>query len=225
MSTLGPLIPMPPFRLSPCFVALLSIILAASGLAQTSTQEPIVGTWINADPETDGNTRVVVRAERAKLIANMFSACHPTDCVTSETLEPKDGIQSAHSQLESFTTWIQFIPQPDGRLMLASRTESDRYKPSRPLKTNVEFFTRQAPHTDSPEEAAAWALAALTAETYRVLKSAKFVSTVTTTTTSAISEWRVSDTVSVLYSAPNRMRIDTLGAQEESSCINDGKTE
>jgi thiol-disulfide isomerase/thioredoxin/outer membrane lipoprotein-sorting protein len=208
-----------------CSFVLLSSTLAVPGLAQTSSQEPIVGTWINADPQTNEYTRVVVRAEQGKLIAHVFGACEPIDCDSSETLELKDGIQSAHSQLESFTTWMQFIPQPDGRLMLASRTESDRYKPTSPIKTSVEFFNRQTRHMDSPEEEAARTLAALTSETYRNLKSAKFVSAVRTTTTSATAEWRTSRTVTVLYSAPNHMRIDTLGDTEESSRIDDGKTE
>ena len=208
-----------------CSVVLVTTIVAKPCLAQSGLQEPIVGTWMNADPQTNEHTRVVVRAEPGKLIAHIFGACEPIDCESSETLELENGIQSAHSQLESFTTWMQFIPQPDGRLMLASRTESDRYKPARPIKTSVEFFNRQVAHIDSPPEAAARTLAALTSDIYRKLKTAKFVSTVTTTTTSATTEWRTSETMTVLYAAPNHMRIDTLGDAEESTRIDDGKIE
>jgi hypothetical protein len=39
-----------------------------------------VGEWTNADPNTGGITRILVRKDSEKLVVQVFGRCHPTDC-------------------------------------------------------------------------------------------------------------------------------------------------
>jgi thiol-disulfide isomerase/thioredoxin/outer membrane lipoprotein-sorting protein len=200
-------------------------LLPACLAAQTGSMDLVSGTWINENRETGGITQFTVRRDGGHTLVHAWGSCQPVDCDWGETeAELWNGIPMVIWKHGFSTTRMQLVPQPDGRALLAYRSEyndeSGRKDPG-----HAEFFARQEQSQDSPEAAAARALLKLVAETYRGLTAARFESRETVHRLGGKTEARTERVRILLFSAPDRLRIETRGSGEESILIEDGTTE
>jgi outer membrane lipoprotein-sorting protein len=204
--------------------ALLMLITSCLA-AHASVLDLTYGTWINEDQQNGGVTQIVVRLDGSHVVGHAWGACRPTDCDWGEAeVELWNGIPSIMWKQGFSTTRMQLVPQPDGRLLVVYHEEFQDDS-GRSLTAQAQFFSRQQPHQDSPEETAARKLMELTAETYRGLPAARFDSTEIVNIRTGKREVRTERMHTLFFSQPNRLRIETHGAGEESLIIEDGTTE
>jgi cytochrome c biogenesis protein CcmG, thiol:disulfide interchange protein DsbE len=204
--------------------ALLMLITSCLA-AQASVLDLTHGTWINEDQQNGGVTQIVVRLDGSHVVGHAWGACRPTDCDWGEAeVELWNGIPLIIWKQGFSTTRMQLVPQPDGRLLVVYHEEFQDDS-GRSLTAQAQFFSRQQPHQDSPEETAARKLMKLTAETYRGLPAARFDSTEIVNIRTGKREARTERMQTLFFSQPNRLRIEAHGSGEETVLIEDGTTE
>ncbi|SPE40253.1 Redoxin domain protein (fragment) [Candidatus Sulfopaludibacter sp. SbA3] len=205
-------------------VKLLPIFLPALLWAQAAS-DPLAGSWVNVNPNTTGATQVTVRRDGGRMLAHVWGSCQPTDCDWGEAeAELWNGIPMVIWKHGFSTVRMQLIPQPDGPLLLAYRSEyldgSGRSDPGQ-----AEFFARQVEQKDDASAAAARALLRLAAERYRTLPVAYFEVTATDSRAAGRTETRRVTRSKIYYSPPNKMRTETDDGREPSVVVADGTSE
>jgi cytochrome c biogenesis protein CcmG, thiol:disulfide interchange protein DsbE len=201
------------------------LLVPACLFAQSAATGSLSGSWINASSETRvGVTRVVIRTENNRTIVHVWGACQPIDCDWGEVdADLWNGIPLAIWKQGFSTARMQLIPQPDGRMLLAYRSEynddSGRKDPG-----HAEFFTRQETTQDTPDAAAAKAVLQRVAATYRSLPAAHFEVRETTNRRTEKSEIRSVTQRKIYFLPPNKMRVEANDGVEPSVWIADGQT-
>jgi hypothetical protein len=100
----------------------------------------LVGTWINQDPNTGGNTRFEIDEAGGAVVVHAFGKCHPTDCDWGLEVGEVDGSRAT-------LTWDQgFVEREmvmelldDGRLLV---TTEHHYADGRPDRSDEATFVR-----------------------------------------------------------------------------------
>jgi len=201
-----------------------ALLLIPSWLfAQASTPDALTGSWINEDLETRGVTQITVRRDSSTIIVHVWGSCRPTDCDWGEAeAELWNGIPMVVWNHGFSTVRMQLVQQPDRRLLLAYRTE---YHDESGRKDNgrAEFFAREGAHTEGAD-AAAKAVLQQVAETYRNLPNSRFEWDETSYRMAAKSEVRTVTHTIVLYAPPDRARVESTGAGENTITIIDGRS-
>jgi cytochrome c biogenesis protein CcmG, thiol:disulfide interchange protein DsbE len=203
---------------------LLLLLVPACLLAQTAPPDTLAGSWINVNSATSGVTQVTVRRENNRIVIHVWGACHPTDCDWGEAdAELWNGILVTIWKQGFATNRMQLIPQPDGRMLLAYRSE---YNDNSGRKDNghAEFFSREETSRDTPDTGAAKAVLQQVAEAYRSLTAARFEVTRTIDRRLQRSEVRSVTQETIFFRAPDKLRVETKGAGEPSVSIADGQT-
>jgi len=202
------------------------VALAQSAAGQNaSVPDLLTGSWINENRSTGGVTQVVVRRDGNRLFAHVWGSCTPIDCDWGEAeAELWNGITMIIWKAGFSTTRMQLVPQPDGRILVAYRSEyhdqSGRRDPG-----HAEFFARENAQAIGPDVAEAKALLVETAAAYRSLNAARFEYTETLSLMTGKSEVRNSSRRILLFAAPNRIRLETTGSREPAVRIADGESE
>jgi peroxiredoxin len=192
--------------------------------AQTATPDLLTGSWINEDRQNANVAQVVVRRDQNRTIVHGWGSCQPIYCDWGEAdTELWNGIPMVIWKQGFSTTRMQLVPQPDGRLLLAYRSEYHD-ESGRTDAGHAEFFAREKAQTDTPETLAARALLHEVAETYRNLPSARFEWSETTNRFTGKSEIRSSYHVAMLWQPPDKVRIETSSSREPQVSIADGET-
>lgn len=203
---------------------LLLLLLPACLLAQTAPTDPLAGSWINVNSATPNVSHVAVRHENNRIVVHVWGACQPIECDWGEVdAELWNGIPMAIWKQGFATRRMQFIPQPDGRMLLAYRSE---YNDDSGRKDNghAEFFTREEAARETPDAGAARAVLQQVAEAYRSLPAARFEVTQTIERRLEKSEVRSVTQETIFFRAPDKLRVETKGAGEPSVSIADGQT-
>jgi peroxiredoxin len=187
-------------------------------------QVDLTGSWINENSQTGGVTQVTVRRDGVRTLAHVWGSCHPIDCDWGETeTELWNGIPMAIWKHGFSTTRMQFIPQPDGRMLVAYRSEyhdeSGRKDPG-----HAEFFARKETLAETPETIAARMLLRTVAETYRNLPAAYFEMVETVHRKTGKSEIRTITRNIWYFSPPDKMRSESTGERGAEVWIRDGRT-
>jgi len=119
---------------------------------------------------------------------------------------------------------MQFVPLPDGRMIIAIETEfndgSGRKDPG-----HAEFFKRSESKPESDEALRARALLRQIAETYRNLPSAYFEAVSTSTRTEGKSEARTVTQEKISLAPPKKLRVEFERNGESYVLIDDGVSE
>ena len=200
------------------------LLIPALLAAQASTSDPLNGTWINQDPNTRGVTQIPIHRGGNRMIAHVWAACHPTACDWGEAgAQLWNAIPMVVWNQGFSTVRMQLVQQPDGRLLLAYRSEYHDGR-GRQDKGNAEFFLRAESHTESVDPAAKAVLQQV-AETYRKLPSSRFEVEETVSRLTAKSEARTVRHLRVFYAPPNRLRLESTGRGEKTITISDGQSE
>jgi peroxiredoxin/outer membrane lipoprotein-sorting protein len=200
------------------------LLVPACLLAQSASTDSLAGTWINVSAETRGVTRVVVRRENNRTILHVWGACQPLDCDWGEAdADLWNGIPLAIWKPGFSTVRMQLVPQPDGRMLLAYRTEFNDDS-GRKDAGHAEFFARQETQPEPPGAAAAKALLQRVAETYRSLPAAHFEVKETTDRQTGKTEIRSVVQRTMFFAPPGKMRVEAKDAVEPSVWIADGNT-
>ncbi len=200
---------------------LLLLLLPACLFAQVD----LTGSWINENSQTGGVTQVTLRRDGGRTLAHVWGSCQPVDCDWGESdVELWNGIPMAIWKHGFKTTRVQFVPQPDGRMLVVTRgeyhDESGRKDPG-----HAEFFALKATAIETPDTAAAGALLRTVAETYRKLAPAYFEVVDTTYRKTGKSEIRSVTQGKWRFSPPDKMRIESSGERENVIRIGDGQTQ
>jgi thiol-disulfide isomerase/thioredoxin/outer membrane lipoprotein-sorting protein len=193
-------------------------------LGQTPAPDPLDGSWVNDNTDTPGTTQVVVRRDGARMLVHVWGRCTPSDCDWGEaSADTYNGYLIANFDHGFSMVRMQLIPLPDGRLLMAHRSEY-RDGSGRTDKGTAEFFSREGSKAEGPEAVKARQVLHLTAETYRNLPAARFeyidVRERNAEKTATRSEVRST----VLFSPPNRWRREFEAGGEPRIEIADGQT-
>ena len=174
--------------------------------------------------ETGGVTQVVVRHENNRTIVHVWGSCHPIDCDWGEVdADLWNGIPMAIWKHGFSTVRMQLIPQPDGRMLLAYRSEYNDDS-GRKDAGHAEFFAHRETKQDTPDAAAANAVLQRVAETYRSLPAAHFEVRETTNRQTEKSEIRSISQHKMFFLPPGKMRVETNDDVGPSIWIADGQT-
>ena len=200
---------------------MLLLLLPACPFAQVD----LTGSWINENSQTGGVTQVTLRRDGGRMLAHVWGACHPIDCDWGETdAELWNGISMAIWKHGFSTTRMQFIPQPDGRMLVVYRSEYHDQSGRKDLG-HAEFFALKAAVKETPDTANARALLRIVAEAYRKLPPAYFEVVNTTHRKTGKSEIRTLTQNKWYFSPPDKMRIESSGERENVIRIGDGQTQ
>jgi thiol-disulfide isomerase/thioredoxin/outer membrane lipoprotein-sorting protein len=182
------------------------------------------GNWVNENA-AGGIPHVSIRTEGARIIVHVWGNCTPVDCDWGEAdADLWNGIPMAIYKMGYATSRVQFIPTPDGRLIVAmDRQYHD--DSARKFPGKAEYFVRRETVQPTAEAAAARALLRQTAETYRNLPPAYFETISTETRTTSRSEVRTTRRSKIYAAPPNKFRVETAGNGESSVRILDGASE
>jgi thiol-disulfide isomerase/thioredoxin/outer membrane lipoprotein-sorting protein len=203
---------------------LLLLMVPVCLLAQTAPTDPLSGSWININSATPNVTHVTVRHENNRTVVHVWGACQPSDCDWGEVdAELWNGIPMAIWKQGFATRRMQFIPQPDGRMLLAYRSEYNDGS-GRKDDGHAEFFAREEAARDASDSTAAKALLQQVAEAYRRLSAARFEITRTIDRRLEKSEIRNVSQETIYFQAPDKLRVEAKGAGEPSVAIDDGQT-
>jgi peroxiredoxin/outer membrane lipoprotein-sorting protein len=203
---------------------LLLICLPALLWAQAAS-DPLAGSWVNEDPNTGGVTQVSVMRDGARTLAHVWGSCTPTDCDWGEAeAELWNGIPMVIWKQGFKTLRMQLIPQPDGRLLIAYRSEYHDNS-GRTDKGHAEFFARRAALQDDASGADARAVLRQVAERYRTLPAAYFEVTATDTRKAGRTEARQVTRSKVYYLPPDKMRTEIDDGRESYVLLADGKSQ
>src|SRR5271157_781502 len=188
-------------------------VTAASPNADPAqTADLLVGWWGNENLNTPGLTQVNVRRDGARILAHAWGRCALIDCDWGEeAVELRKGIGLVVWEHGFSTTQMQLMPQPDGKLRVAYRSEYHDNS-GRVDKGQTESFTRQAPQEDDASAAAARAVLRQVSEQYRTLP----------TYSESISTGRVTRT-RTYYLPPDKMREEIDDLLEPFVRVADGK--
>jgi hypothetical protein len=115
---------------------------ATNTATDTSAPAKFQGTWVNKDPNTRGNTKLVITQNGPELQVHAWGKCHPADC---DWGEQKGGIIDD----VGVVTWDQkFVIRKmkltlKGNNQLRAVTESV-YNDKRPRRRSEEVFVKQS---------------------------------------------------------------------------------
>ena len=111
---------------------------------QTPPSDLPAGSWINDNVETPGITQVVARRDGGRTLVRAWGSCTPSDCDWGEAAAETWNSSAVVNWDQGFSiTRMQLVPLPDGRLLVASRSE-DRDGSGRVDKGSAEFFSRHS---------------------------------------------------------------------------------
>ena len=188
--------------------------------AQSPALDLIIGAWNNENPDTRGITRVVVRRGEAGIVAHAWGACSPVDCDWGDAnVTVWNGIPVAKWEHGFSTHYLQFVPQQDGRLVVAVRPVYHDGS-GRPQRTVAEPFVLEAATEGDAGPAAA--LLQRVADVYRNLAAARFDATETALRTGARAQGRMITDLHITALAPDKVRIDVEGRGEPEILIGNG---
>ena len=120
-------------------------------LGQTPASDPLDGSWLNDNADTGGTTQVVVRRDNGRILVHVWGRCTPSDCDWGETsADTYKGYLIANFDHGFSMVRMQLIPLPDGRLLMAHRSEY-RDGSDRTDKGTAEFFSREGAKVEGPE--------------------------------------------------------------------------
>jgi peroxiredoxin/outer membrane lipoprotein-sorting protein len=201
------------------------VLLPASLLAQSTSSDQLIGSWVNQNSGKPNITQVVIRRESNDLLVHIWARCVPVDCDWGEIkITSWNSLPRATYDHGFATSGILLVPQPDGRLLSVKRTEF-RDGSGRAAYDDVEFFVREKPQTIDPETAAAKVLLKEVAETYRNLKTARFEAEWVVERVKEHSATRRIDHYKILISQPGKLRREVTGSIEEPTIrVADGET-
>ena len=114
-------------------IVVLFALVLFSGCSNPSTPEDnranvkhFIGTWVNENEGTGGNTRAVIRAKSNTIFVHMWGKCNPTDCDWGEETTTIDDANDNRLSIEwnqGFVIRTQVIYyQNDGRLRVESHS-------------------------------------------------------------------------------------------------------
>lgn len=187
-------------------------------------QGDLTGSWINEKSETAGVTQVTLRRDGNRMLAHVWGSCRPVDCDWGEAdVELWNGVPMAIWKPGFSTVRMQFIPQPDGRMLLAYRSEYHDDSGRRDLG-QAEYFARKESIAEPADAAGARAVLRAVGEAYRQLPSAYFEAVETEYRKVGKSEIRNITRTKAYFSAPDKVRSERAGDQEPVVQIADGQT-
>jgi thiol-disulfide isomerase/thioredoxin/outer membrane lipoprotein-sorting protein len=191
---------------------------------QVSAPIVLTGTWLNQNREAGSVTQVVVRQEQNRTLVHAWGACQPVDCDWGEVeAESWNGILTPIWKHGFATNRMQLVPQPDGRLLVVTKSEfhdqSGRTDPGA-----AEFFQREDLRTADAEDLAAKAVLRRVAETYLKLADARLEMTRTVDRTTSKSSARTVMNAVLLVAQPHKYRFEATGGSEPLILIADGRT-
>ena len=122
----------------------LFVCLFSTGLwAQTAPADGLAGSWINDNIDAPGMTQMVVRRDGGRILVHAWGRCTPTDCDWGEAAaDTYNGYLIANWDHGFSMVRMQLIPLPDGRMLMASKSEY-RDDSGRTDKGTAEFFSRE----------------------------------------------------------------------------------
>lgn len=202
----------------------LLFLMASPLFGQTPPSDRLTGNWINDNLETRGTTQVVVRQDNGRTLVHVWGSCRPSDCDWGEAAaDTWNGLLMVNFDHGFSMVRMQLVPLPDGRLLMAYRSEY-RDGSGRLDKGNAEFFSRENSKVEGPETVKARELLYQAAETYRNLPAARFESTEIRQRTAEKTETRSEVRSTLLFSPPNRWRRESAPGGEPRIEIADGHT-
>ncbi len=192
---------------------------------QTTATNPLVGNWVNQDSSSDGFTEIAINdREKGHLQVHVWGSCEPRDCDWGVTdVSAKNRVATSVFDQGFSTTAMEFIPLPDGRLLLVDKVEyKDQSPPGK--RDHVEFFVRKDQAGPDAESIAAKALLKKVAEAYRTISAAQFEAEQFDESSSQHSAWRMTVLSKIIVSESGKFRAEESGSIEPKVLISDGKT-
>ncbi len=193
-------------------------------LGQSPASDALDGSWVNDNADTLGTTQVVVRRDNGRILVHVWGRCTPSDCDWGETsADTYKGYLVANFDHGFSMVRMQLVPLPDGRLLMAYRSEY-RDGSDRTDKGTAEFFSREGAKVEGPETVKARELLHQVAEGYRNLPAAQFEYLDVRNRTTEKTETRSEVRSTLLFSPPNRWRREFEVGGEPRIEIADGQT-
>ena len=206
---------------------MLAFILFLTALfgADTTAANPLVGSWVNQDSSTGGITEIAIGdSEDGRLRVHVWPNCEPRDCDWGITdVSSGNGLARSTFDFGFLTTAMEFVLLPDGRLLVAFKTEyrdqSQRHEPD-----HAEFFVRKDQRGEDAESIAAKALLKKVAEAYRTISAGRFEFEEFEESVGQESASRRMTLSKVTFLKSGKFRVEKTGSNEPSVTVSDGKT-
>jgi tetratricopeptide (TPR) repeat protein/peroxiredoxin len=182
----------------------------------------LIGSWLSQGQGDPG--QVNVRRDGERLLAHVWIPCMIADCDWGEeAVELRDGMGMVVWEQGSQTTKMQLIPQPDGRLRVASSHEyQDKSRRTDKDQWEWGFFKRLVAQQDDAPAAAARALLRQVAEQYRTLPvydEGEWTEIWKTGQTATRRSWKS------YYLPPDKLRVETRDYRQKPFVdLADGKS-
>lgn len=206
----------------------IALFLLSFFQSQTTATNPLVGSWVNQDSSTGGITEIAINdSGNDRLQAHVWGSCNPRDCDWGITdVVAGNGLARSVFDLGFLMTAMEFIPLPDGRLLVVYKSDFQD-KSNQSDTDHVEFFVRKKVAEQDAESVAAKALLKKVAETYRTIPGARFESEQFVESLSQQSALRTTIVYKITISKFGKFRaerVEESGAREPVVTISDGKT-
>jgi hypothetical protein len=121
----------------------VTVVVSLGPEIQETTETPatpFVGTWLNQDASTGGNTRFEIDEAGGAVVVHAYGKCHPSDCDWGIEVGEVDGPQATVAWDQGFVERTMTMDLlDDGRLEVSTE---HRYADGRPDRSDEAFFVR-----------------------------------------------------------------------------------